>query len=65
MARKRSPEHDYICIRCGCPCDAGGTRHLGGGRGMRACKNTPHVMLRSEYDAMIAADMAAFRARRE
>lgn len=62
MARKRSPEHDYICIRCGCPCDAAGTRHLGGGQGMRACKKPPHPMLRSQFEAEAAAVMAGLRA---
>lgn len=66
MGRKRPPEHDYICIRCGCPSSPPGpdAKHIGGGQGMRACKSAPHVMLRSEFDAMIAADMAALRARR-
>jgi hypothetical protein len=50
MARKRSPEHDYICQRCGCACDEYGTKHLGGGQGMRACRRTPDPILRSEHE---------------
>lgn len=51
MARKRAPEHDYICQRCGCPCDQFGTRHLGGGQNMKACKKPPNPILRSVYEA--------------
>lgn len=65
MARKRAPEHDYICRRCGCPCDEGGTKHLGGGQGMRACKRPPDPVLRSEYDADIALVAEAFRVTRD
>lgn len=63
MARKRNPEHDYICIRCGCPSTMPGpdAKHIGGGRGMRACRKPPHVMLRRDYEAMIAADLASIR----
>lgn len=64
MARKRAPEHDYICIRCGCPCDPGGTKHIGGGQGMRACKQKPHAMLRSEWEAEVEAVVAGLRAHR-
>jgi hypothetical protein len=52
MARKRPPEFDYICERCGCPCDF--RRHLGGGQGMRACKGPVRPVLRSVYEAEIA-----------
>jgi hypothetical protein len=62
MARKRSPENDYLCIRCGCPCDAAGTKHLGGGQGMKACGKKPHARLRSEWDAEMEADADAIRA---
>jgi hypothetical protein len=51
MSRKRSPENDYICQRCGCPCDPTGTRHLGGGQNMRACGLPPKPILRSEMEA--------------
>jgi len=53
MARKRAPEHDYICLRCGCPCDIGGTKHMGGGRGMKACRSAPVSILRSMYEAEV------------
>lgn len=59
MARKRSPDHDWICRRCGCPCDMDGTRHVGGGQGMKACRWDPDPVLRSVFEAEIAADMAA------
>lgn len=62
MARKRSPEHDYICRRCGCPCDF--TKHIGGGQGMRACGQAPDVVLRSAYEAEIKADLEAIFGRR-
>lgn len=65
MARKRAPEHDYICQRCGCACEADGSRHLGGGQGMRACKFPPDPILRSEAEAEAGAIVAALRARRE
>jgi len=61
MARKRSPEHDFICRRCGCPCDAAGRKHIGGGQGMKACGSRPDVILRSDYEAQIAADMQYIR----
>lgn len=65
MARKRSPEHDWICRGCGCPCDQAGTKHLGGGQNMRACKRAPIPVLRSVYEAEAAAAVAAVRARRQ
>lgn len=58
MARKRAPEHDYICIKCECPCDPAGERHVGGGQNMRACRS-PKPMLRSEWEARITADAEA------
>lgn len=51
MARKRQPHNDWICLRCGCPCDQAGSRHLGGGQGMRSCKKSPVPMLRSALEA--------------
>jgi hypothetical protein len=63
MGRKRAPEHDWICRRCGCACDEGGQRHLGGGQGMRACKREPDPVLRSELEAEAAAVVAGLRAR--
>lgn len=58
MARKRSPEHDYICKVCTCPCDQYGSRHLGGGQNMRACKGPPQPVLRSEWESMVAEFVA-------
>jgi hypothetical protein len=51
MARKRAPEHDYICQRCGCACDRYGTKHVGGGQNMKACNKPPDPILRSVYEA--------------
>jgi hypothetical protein len=59
MARKRSPHWDYICMRCGCPCDD--NRHLGGGYNMRACGQAPHPILRSEYEEMIRRDLEGIK----
>lgn len=59
MARKRAPEHDYVCTRCGCPCGPYGGKHLGGGtKGMRACDQAA-PRLRSEWEAELAADAKA------
>jgi hypothetical protein len=70
VARKRSPENDYVCTMCGCPSDPPGVtivgghppRHLGGGStGMRACRRA-RPMLRTEWEAMLdgfARDAAA------
>lgn len=63
MARKRAPERDWICLRCGCPCEEDGSRHLGGGRGMRACSRAPRPVLRSALEAEAAAVVASLRAR--
>jgi hypothetical protein len=63
MARKRSPENDWICQRCGCACDAQGERHLGGGQGMRACRFPPDPVLRRDAEAEAAALVAALRKR--
>lgn len=63
MARKRSPEYDYICQRCGCACDEAGTRHLGGGQNMRACRRDPDPILRSEFEAEAAAIVASIHGR--
>lgn len=69
MARKRSPENDYICMMCHCPTEPPGLRisdgrppvHLGGGSvDMRACKRARPI-LRSEFEAMVARDVAAIR----
>jgi hypothetical protein len=51
MGRKRQPHNDWICMRCGCPCDQAGTKHLGGGQGMRSCKKSPVPVLRSVLEA--------------
>jgi hypothetical protein len=66
MTRRRPPDCDYICRRCGCACNITGTRHLGGGsRDMRACKRSPDPILRADFEREIAADVAgALRARR-
>jgi hypothetical protein len=65
MGRKRAPQHDWICIRCGCPCEADGSRHLGGGQGMRSCKKSPRPMLRAEFEEMIRADLRSAFSREE
>ena len=71
MARKRSPEHDWICRRCECPCDPPGPepKHIGGGQGMRACGKTASPVLRSEFEAEMdewaAHAIAAIRWHRE
>ena len=57
MARRRSADHDYICIRCGCPTDVIGSKHLGAGPGRKACDYPPNPMLRRDYDAMILNDL--------
>lgn len=61
MARKRSAEFDWVCVRCGCPSDPPGERavHLGGGQGMRACGPVAVPVLRSEFDAEMAAVVAS------
>lgn len=53
MARKRSPEHDWICRVCECPCDPPvvDAKHVGGGQGMRACGRPPRPVLRSVFEA--------------
>lgn len=58
MARKRTPDHDYICRRCGCPCGPQPGKHLGGGQGMKACRGPSDPVLRSVYEAEIAEDIA-------
>lgn len=58
MARKRAPEHDWVCQRCGCPCNPPGhiqQVHVGGGQGMKACSLAPQPILRSVMEAEIAA----------
>lgn len=60
MARKRAPENDYICIRCGGAVDGpwAGAKHVSGGavRGQRACGKDPVVRLRSEWEAQQEAE---------
>lgn len=64
MTRRRPPQYDYICQRCGCACDAGGTRHLGGGsRGMCACGKPPDVVLRSDFDRDVGEVVDMLRSR--
>lgn len=64
MTRRRSPEYDYICRRCGCACDSIGHRHLGGGNAtMRACRRGPDPVLRREFEREICDDVAALRDR--
>lgn len=71
MGRKRAPEHDWICLRCTCPCNPPGAepRHLGGGQDMRACRKPPVPILRSEYEAdmeqLAAAAVKALKRSRE
>lgn len=67
MARKRSPEHDWICRRCGCACTMPGApepRHVGGGQGLRACRWAPDPVLRADHEAEAAAVVAALLDRR-
>lgn len=60
--RRRPPEYDYICRRCGCACN--GRRHLGGGStAMRACGKPPDPVLRSVFKAEVREDVAAIRER--
>lgn len=56
VARKRSAEFDWLCARCGCPCEAPGERcvHLGGGQGMKACGPIAVPVLRSEFEAQMS-----------
>lgn len=63
MARKRAPEDDYICQRCGCACDQYGDKHVGGGQNMKACEKPQHPILRSEYEAEAAAVVASLKNR--
>jgi hypothetical protein len=56
MGRKREPDHDWVCRRCGCPCVMPGTtrtgKHVGGGQGMRACNQAEPVLRRDlEHEA--------------
>jgi hypothetical protein len=57
LARKRSAEFDWVCVRCGCPCDPPGERvvHLGGGHGMRACGPHAQPVLRSVFEEEMGA----------
>lgn len=64
MARRRTAEHDWICRRCLCICDPAGTRHEGGGPGMKACGLPPLPVLRSEHSSEIAAEVRGLLARR-
>lgn len=57
MGRKRSAEHDWICMRCLCPCNAVPGKHVGGGQNLRACKGPSQPILRRDYDAMIATNV--------
>lgn len=62
MARKRPPEYDYICLRCGCPCEADGSRHWGGGTiNHRACGWPPRPILRSVFEAEMQAIAECFK----
>ena len=63
MGRKRSPENDWICQRCWCPCTADGARHVGGGQGMKACAKPQHVVLRSVLEAEMRTALAEHRDR--
>lgn len=59
VVRKRGAEFDYLCMRCGCPCDPPGERpvHIGGGQGMKACGPVAVPVLRSEFEAQMADDV--------
>lgn len=63
MSRKRQPQYDYICRTCGCICNASGTKHTGGGPGMKSCGRTPVPILRSEFQESVRADLAGLRER--
>lgn len=68
MGRKRAPEHDWICLRCLCPCGPVPGKHVGGGQNRRACKGPSRPILRRDYEASMAAEakavVAAVRERR-
>lgn len=61
MARKRAPEHDWICQRCECPCEppVPDAKHVGGGQGMRACKREPTPILRRDFEANMQESVQA------
>jgi hypothetical protein len=64
MARKRAPEDDYICQVCQCACDRFGKKHLGGGDAYhRACGKPPVPILRTEWNAMIKAEVSGLHHR--
>lgn len=63
MARKRSADHDWICMRCGCPCNPSPGPHIGGGQNMKACAGPSDPILRSVYEAEISAVVAGLRQR--
>lgn len=56
MTRKRAAEFDWVCVRCGCPCDPPGDRavHIGGGPGMKACGPVAEPVLRSVFEQQMA-----------
>lgn len=54
MGRKRSPECDWICTKCGCPCGPFPGGHVGGGQNRKACKGPSRPMLRADWEAMMA-----------
>lgn len=61
MGRKRAPEHDYICRRCGCPCESYPGRHVGGGQGMRSCRTTSDPVLRRDFEEEARDAVASMR----
>jgi len=64
MTRRRAPERDYICRRCGCACHPYPGKHLGGGsRGMKACRGPSVPVLRAEFHAGVTAVVAELRRR--
>ena len=66
MTRKRSPEYDYVCRRCGVACEH--DRHYRNGWTKGGLCKHPTPMLRRDYEAwmdQMAKDaVAAIQARR-
>lgn len=56
-------EWQWVCRRCGCACSPDGSRHTGGGPGMRACRQQPDPIRRVEMKAEARAAIAAVRDR--
>ena len=59
MGRKRSADHDWICMVCECPCGPVPGKHIGGGQNRRACKGPSRPVLRRDWEAQMAAEARA------